>query len=299
MRSAILKLGYRAGALLDAVGVGRFALLRRLRRALRRVLTHDRDLLVELEGLQLYIRSDTETARQYLLSPFEPFTTALWKRAIGPGARVLDIGAQFGYFALLAAKQAGSTGTVYAFEPVASNYRLLQRNILVNVCGSITAVQKAVSDANTVVPMFVYQESDSHSMYRHPQASVKEVVAVASVALDDFLAGRDWDVIKMDIEGHEPAALRGMEETIARSADLVLFAELAPAYLRRAGMEPRAYLAQLERLGFAVRLIDEEAKRLGPVTDDVLAAAERDPNWYANLYCTKGVAGPGDEHLTA
>ena len=142
-------------------------------------------------------------------------------------------------------------------------------------------LQRAVGDRPKVVEMFVYGDSDSHSMYRHPEARVSERIGVESVTIDDFLQGRTVDVIKMDIEGNEPYALEGMTQTIARSKPLVLFAELAPAYLRRAGIEPRDYLARLEALGFSVQLIDEVSGELRPVT------VERDPSWKANLLCQK------------
>lgn len=133
--------------------------------------------------------------------------------------------------------------------------------------------------------MFIYKHSDSHGMFRHPQANVKEVIPVECITIDGFLGGRTVDIIKMDIEGNEPYALAGMEKTISKSDNLILFAEFAPAYLRRAGVNPKDYLIQLADLSFDIQLIDERSRCLKPVTEEVFRIDE--PSWHANLYCIK------------
>jgi FkbM family methyltransferase len=287
LRSSLLRLGYKASALLDVIGLRRFALVRNVQHAIRQALTRDQDLVVHVHGIRLSIPTNTASPHEYLDRPFEPFTTELVRQAVHPGAQVLDIGAQFGFFTLLAAARAGAAGHVHAFEPVPSNFRLLERNVALSGLGNITPVPKAVGSRPGSVPIFVYQSSDSHSLYQHPEQEVRAVIDVDCVAIDDYLAGRRVDVVKMDIEGHEPVALEGMQRTIAQSPRLVLFTELAPAYLRRGGHEPERYVEQLERLGFFVRLIEEESRELLDVTPAMLARAAAEPDWHRNLYCTR------------
>ena len=289
-KSNIMKLADRLNSYLNATRVGNVRFVRGLKhrgkQVIIRLLTHDNLLLIKVHGLAMYIYPNTADTRAYLLGPFEPYTTELFKRAIRAGAMVLDIGAQFGYFSLIAAKRAGQKGAVYAFEPVPANFRLLEENIRMNnLSGLVHPVQKAVGDKHTTVTLCLYEGSDSHGMYRHPQASVKGTLQVECIAIDQFLGERSVDVIKMDIEGSEPYALEGMKQTVSRSHNLILFTELAPAYLRRAGVEPADYLTQLRRLGFHVQLIDEHSRCLKPVSKHFLAGD--DPSWYANLYCTK------------
>ena len=277
-------------AYLNTKGVNGSRLLRRLpptvRNALVGPLAQDHPVLAEAHGLPMYIHPNTFETVAYLCQPFEPYTTELFEQAIRPAATVLDLGAQFGYFSLVAARRVGPEGRVYAFEPVPGNFELLERNIHMNGYRDIIhAVAKAVGDQHTVETMFVYQGSDSHSLYRHPAVAVRETTPVECVRIDEFLKGQPVDVIKMDIEGHEPFALEGMKQTIARSDHLRLFIELAPAYLRRAGVEPEDYLRQLEGLGFEIHLIDEDARRLHPLANTVPDV--RNPTWHANLSCTK------------
>ena len=88
----------------------------------------------------------------------------------------------------------------------------------------------------------------------------------------------------MDIEGHEPQALRSMPKPLAASPHLVLFAEYAPAYLKRAGTHPRDYLKQLLDFGFSIHWIDESHRRLLPLEE---LPQSDDLQWHVNLYCVK------------
>ena len=289
-----IRLMLKLNGILDKAGIGQVRFVRRLKDLVRPRLIKiapDNTVLITVDGLPFYIYPNTWDFHAYFDRPYEPYTVELFKRAIKLGSRVLDIGAQFGHYSLLAARGAGPGGKVYAFEPAPANFKLLERNILVNgYADRIEAIPKGVGETNTAATLYVYEGSDSHGMYRHPEARVKETVTFECVELDEFLAGQQIDVIKMDIEGNEPNALKGMTNTLSRNDHVVLFAELAPAFLRRAGVEPEKYVAQLEGLGFEVRLIDETACSLKPFTPDVLMQAEKDPAWYANLYCLKGAS---------
>lgn len=199
---------------------------------------------------------------------------------------MLDIGAQFGYYSLLAAKLTGPDGMVFSFEPVPRNFEILIKNIEINNYNNIIyPVQKAIGNKREPVTFFLYEYSDSHGMFRHPTASVDKTITVECITVDEFLEGRRVDVIKMDIEGNEPFALEGMEKTISKNKSLTLFTELAPVFLRRAGVEPRDYINQLEDLGFKIRVIDEYGHSLKPVSEELLTTEEL--SGHVNLFCTK------------
>lgn len=289
-RRNILKLVYGLHAKLSAQGKRDSMFMCGLRfvgkRLIVRLFAPNNLFSLKVDSLSMYIRANTDSPFIYFVQPFEPYTTRLFKQAIKPGATILDIGAQFGYFSLIAGKLVGKKGKVYAFEPVPSNFELLVRNIQMNKSSNlIQPIQKAVGEKQGEVKFFVYRDSDSHSMYRHPTAFVRETISVDCVAIDEFLKGRPVDVIKMDVEGHEPYALGGMRKTISKNKNLVLFTEFAPAYLQRAGVEPKDYLKKLQELGFTIRLIDEVSYSLKPITKKVFQRVS--PDWRVNLYCIK------------
>jgi hypothetical protein len=114
------------------------------------------------------------------------------------------------------------------------------------------------------------------------ERSIVGTTTVETVRIDDVLAGRSVDVIKMDIEGNEPAALRGMENTLARSPDARLFVELSPGALQAAGVSPESFKATLNAAFREVSMIDERNASLRPFTLD-------ESDRLCNLYC-RGLA---------
>lgn len=274
---------------LNLAGIGFVSapLSRAGKRLVSRILASNEHLMIEIEGCRFYIRSSPASIQEYLFETFEPYTTELFKRAIKPGATVLDIGAQFGYYSLLAAKLTGPDGMVFSFEPVPRNFEVLIKNIEMNNYNDIICpIQKAVGNKRELVTIFLYEHSDSHGMFRHPTAAVDKTISVECITVDEFLEGRPVDVIKIDIEGNEPFALEGMEKTISKNKNLILFTELAPIFLRKAGVEPRDYISQLKNLGFKIQIIDERRRCLKAFSEDIIVKSEQ--SWHANLFCTKG-----------
>ena len=83
--------------------------------------------------------------------------------------------------------------------------------------------------------------------------------AVGAIARVDAYLGADAapvDLVKIDAEGAEPAVVAGMSRLLARSPHLKIVAEFIPGSLRRAGHDPRAFLASLTGLGFRLQRID-------------------------------------------
>jgi len=240
-------------------------------------------VLTEAEGRSVYLWWT------FVASPYESYTTRLFSQAVKQGGTVLDLGAHYGYYTFLAAAKVGKAGTVYALEPAPTNFSVLSRGIELNRFDNVYPVMKAASDKSSLVTLFISEASTGHGMYGDLLSPIKDVVQVDSVTVDEFLAGQGVDVVKMDIEGHEPYALQGMTRTIERSPRLVMFVEWTPALLVRAGVQPAHVLVLLRALGFDVRLIDEERGALIDIDPDNLPETSDDPLWHRNLYCVRPV----------
>lgn len=122
------------------------------------------------------------------------------------GAVFFDIGANVGFYSLLAAELVGPAGSVFAFEPLPRNVQLLARHLQLNRVRNCTVVEAAVSDHSGVVR---FQEGLSNGM---GYICDKGALPVRAVSLDALVERGDYplpDYIKMDIEGGEVAALRG------------------------------------------------------------------------------------------
>jgi hypothetical protein len=113
-----------------------------------------------------------------------------------------------------------------------------------------------------------------HRLHGGTAGGPTERVRVA--ALDEVLTIRPpVDVVKLDVQGNEEAALRGMERLLAASPSVLVTVELSPADARAAGSDPRALLSWYRSLGFALRVQPPDEKGLVTLADDeILARAD-------------------------
>ena len=226
---------------------------------------------------------------------YEPETTRLFQTLLRPGQTVVDIGAHVGYYTLLAARAVGPAGSVYAFEPAPENAALLRRNVELNGYQNVVIVSQAVSDRSGHFPLFLNRlDTGFHSLQKTLQPSDSEAahaVTVSTITLDAFLEAEGWpriDVVKMDVEGGEGMALRGMRGFLQRAGDVTLIIEFCPWILRRVGSDPSGFLDELSGCGFEIQMI--EATGVSPLTSAArgpLIAKLLDAEGYVNLLCLK------------
>jgi FkbM family methyltransferase len=152
---------------------------------------------------------------------FEPETKACFRSILGPSDVFLDIGANIGYFAAIAADRVGPRGKVFAFEPEPEHFRRLKRLSEVNPDLSIQAFQAAVSDRRGTATFFVCEHAGWHSLIEDfPRAPLKESLTVETWSLDDFLRSQKLDhagavrLAKVDVEGAEAMVIRGAKAAI-------------------------------------------------------------------------------------
>jgi FkbM family methyltransferase len=155
----------------------------------------------------------------YLYGDFEPVLTKLLGSLLPPGGTFFDVGANFGYFSLFAARRIGPQGRVVAFEPDPRNIQRLQTNIALNGFSQIRVVPAAVCDKAGTASLHLASDAEDNlgtSSIVHDGPG-RKTVNVPAIALDDFMTefSGNIDVLKMDIEGAELSALRGAIKTLA------------------------------------------------------------------------------------
>jgi FkbM family methyltransferase len=150
---------------------------------------------------------------------WEPRTTDFIKENLKEGQVFLDIGAQVGYFTILAS-QLGAN--VIAFEPSTSNRKLLNKNITDNKCKSVMVIGKALSNKNGSIKLFNGKTPGENSIMEnyHKGEGYEEV---ETVKFDDLDIGPDW--IKMDVEGAERMVLEGMQSILTTNHPITLILE--------------------------------------------------------------------------
>jgi FkbM family methyltransferase len=148
-------------------------------------------------------------------------------RHLGRGGVFYDIGANLGFFSLLAAHIAGlNEGRVYAFEAAPDNAEAIAVNAALNAIVNVEVLAVAVSDRAGRGRLQVVDDQSWSKLVDYGEHPFTErVIEVELVAIDDLVAGgrlRPPDVVKIDVEGAELAVLRGMADTIARHRPAII-----------------------------------------------------------------------------
>jgi len=218
---------------------------------------------------------------------YEATSMKCCKNGLKPGMTFVDVGANIGLFSLAAGKVVGQTGRVYAFEPDSGNCALLKRNMEQNGYAKVTIVAKAVSDRSGTCMLFESEfNKGDHRTYEVSKG--RKHVTIETVSLDAYFpAGTRIDMIKMDIEGAEEAALKGMDRIIDENPKLQMIIECWPAGLKENGTDALTMFRSLEQKGFTFTLIDDAEDTVTPF-DAKTAVKECWKKSVANILCTKG-----------
>ena len=204
-------------------------LRKRLNKAAPQGLTEIKVASGAMAGMKLLLNLQTE--KDYWLGTYEPALQNVAQRFIQPGMVIYDVGANIGYISLMMARLCGSSGKVFSFEALPTNVQRLQKNIALNRMESvIRVISKAVIDSSHPV-IFLAHSSSSMGKARGSagrEGHYDHEIKVAGLALDDFVFSEDNpapSLIKMDIEGGEILAIKGMQRLLKEKHPL-LFIEL-------------------------------------------------------------------------
>lgn len=266
-------------------GLGRFRLVRSVDEVIRSALRSD---FAYVLGHGMYLDS-YDSAKLSFNVIYEHLVTECVKKEINPDDVVLDIGAHIGYYTLIFAKLVGPHGKVFAFEPEPENFALLESNVRVNGYHNVTLIRKAVSDGTRKVRLCL-SEGNSGDNRIYDSLDGRRSVEVEALSLDGYFTGYQGriDFIKMDIQGAEPAALRGMVGLLTKNTEVKLITEFWPLGLKLSGVEPEAYLRLLVDRGFTLNNIDEQQNKIVPTSiPELLTQYTPERSNQTNLLCMR------------
>lgn len=217
--------------------------------------------LVELPQFRIYVRLGDMYVGATIARDreYERNVTQELEALLHSGDIFLDIGANIGYFTLLAAARVGPNGKVIAFEPSADNCELLRMSIEANGFTTIELYPHAVAEHEQVIGLEGgHLQSNARVVDLSPeQAAHSSVRHVRAVALDQFLPlAQRIDVVKMDIEGAEPRALAGMRRLLETHRPTIVL-EFSPDQIQTTShMAPEAVLDQLRAYGYDLTVLE-------------------------------------------
>ncbi len=210
-------------------------------------------------------------ALTYLLGwEHEPDVVRVFRAFLTQRSVVLDIGANFGLYTALTASIVRHHGRLYAFEGNPQVFESLQRTIIANQLffnPNIFAANLLVSDrSGRGVLHYSPNQLGGGTMSDVRLWGVKQPsIEVDMTTVDDFLpSDLSVDLVKIDVEGHEPLVIRGMEHTIRRSPNIRMIIEFAVPLLTHT-MKPADFADYIRGLGFAIcRLLPDFKIKLVP-----------------------------------
>lgn len=225
--------------------------------------------------------------RDQLLAPWllldglwESHATGWLQKTLRTGGVMVDVGANIGYFTLLAANLVGAQGRVVAVEAHPDLFELLRRNVVMNGHRSlVTLCNAAAWSSPGRLPFHRRVGYASNSSLASAGATglqqlgdSEETCEVEAVVLDDVLSGLDRiDVLKIDVEGAEIKAFHGLSRTIESHPEMQVMFEWSPEQLQLMGDRPSELVDLLAEAGFRFRLLEHD---LAPIEPSDLVAVE-------------------------
>ncbi len=213
----------------------------------------------------------------------DAFEISLLKQHIKKNDVVLDIGANIGFYADLLSQLAGPKGAVHCFEPDARNFKHLTKtaahlkNVVLN--------HKAVGPKTERIKIYTSKELNvDHRTYQPEEYD--SVLEIEAVSIDDYLKGRPVSFIKMDIQGFEMQAVKGMQATLEQNKEVKLISEFWPYGLKKAGSSLMKYFRFLTGMGFHCYLLENNSLTL--LTPEKVTALEPlDKAHYFNIFASR------------
>jgi FkbM family methyltransferase len=192
----------------------------------------------------------------YITGEYERGTSRVIECLLQNGDTFVDIGANIGYFTLLAARCVGTTGRVIAFEPVPHVRSQLVQNIRLNGFVNCSVHEEAIFSRAGVSEFFEGPAEHVGVSSLRRLDVVTETLSVRTAKLDDVLASDARPaLIKIDIEGAEYDALEGMHRTLeAHRPDLIV--EITEDYLAGLGRSADQLARFLAALGYRMYAMD-------------------------------------------
>lgn len=204
--------------------------------------------------------------RSFLAEARRPRETyaELFVSLLRPGMTVVDGGAHVGLYTLLGSRGVGPGGFVFAIEPDRYNLAALRLNAA--HLPNVEIVPRALSDAEGVTTFYETRSTIGSSLIERADAKAHRV---ETTSVDALLAGRDVSslLVKLNIEGAEHLALRGMRETLARVDTVAILIEVNPPLLAAGGTDVDAMLDALRSQGFAVSYVDLPTQKPVPLPE--------------------------------
>jgi FkbM family methyltransferase len=208
------------------------------------------------EGLRFRIDDYREYIQRniYFMGYHEYRETRLLRKLLRPGDTFVDVGANIGWFTILAARLVGEKGKVVAFEPSSAIYDHLTANVSLNGLSNVQAERTALSDTNgTAVLTGIGVENAGTGTILATGGSLGE--EVPTMRFDDYCSSAGLEYValmKIDVEGAEMMVLEGATESLHAGSIGAIVIEVSDERLRSTGSSSTELIELLRGAGYTI-----------------------------------------------
>jgi FkbM family methyltransferase len=251
--------------------------------------SHGLPIEVVLDGYSVFVQPEDRDIGRHVEAThqYEPHVTAAVRECLRPGHVFVDVGANIGFFTNLAAYLVGESGMVIAVEPMDKNLQLIYRSIERNGFKQVRVHACAASDRTQIVCVATGAGTSNGQIL--PASMATQQLFTQAKPLDPLLTDLERiDLVKLDIEGYELLAWRGLRHALVRHRPKVLTEFHPYCMCKYVGVEPLDYLAMLFAHG-RVKVLHHQGGETGCATP-----AEVMRQWEI---ADKSMRGDGTHHL--
>lgn len=220
------------------------------------------------EAPDQYISADIERDRVW-----EPFETEIFRRLCQPDSSVVDIGANIGWYSVIASLNLSKDGELIAFEPDESNYSVLRSNLAsLEPWKNIQTRLEAVGERRATSRLYLSGENlGDHHLFAGDDA--RDFVDVHVVTLDEVFGSsrRVPSLVKSDTQGSEAKILKGASRLLAGGWRPEMIVEFWPYGLTSCGDDPFTYWSTLRDLGYDVYRVHEHNPKLLKIDESFIS----------------------------
>ena len=258
-------IGATGTKIVNALSANLIASLQQLRNEVSLAIEKRRDgsrfIVRDVQGSEMMLDvADVGIGRELALTGVhESLSTKRFREAIKPGMTVIEVGANIGYYLLIARSIVGEEGKIIAFEPSPHNLKLLRVNVGLNEYEkNVEIFPYGIGAAEDEQEFYLMSKCNMSSFVpRQESGDIKRLATIKTriVSLDDFFEGQQekLDFLRMDVEGFEEEVIQGMAGLLEDGrAPTGMFIEVHSKLLGEKGSSSAAFIGKLKDYGYEV-----------------------------------------------
>jgi FkbM family methyltransferase len=203
-----------------------------------------------VHGFKVDLDLSDHIQRLVYMGCYERCETDVFKRYLNPGMTVVDVGANIGYFTLLAARMVGRNGRVVAIEPSGYVAERLERTVLKNKIDNIVILRTGLGRNSGETHLPIPGPGNHTPSMLDLDASGSTVPLRTMDEVFDTLQLNKIDFMKIDVEGYEPEVFAGASKCLSLGRIHAILFELNRYWLCRAHLTPEVVYKSIIKYGF-------------------------------------------------